>query len=104
MIRVTVSYPTQPGSHFNLDYYLKTHMPLVDEKLGPHGLSKWEILQGVSGPVHGSPAKYQIQANLTFPSLAAMQAALGAEGAVVMADIPNFTDVKPDVQIYQVIG
>ena len=36
MILVTVMYPA--GEAFDTDYYLKTHMPLVRDRWGPHGL------------------------------------------------------------------
>jgi hypothetical protein len=26
-----------------MDYYLSTHMPLVQEKWGPHGLKSWKV-------------------------------------------------------------
>ena len=103
MVRVIVSYPNQPGSRFDLDYYLNQHMPLVVEKLTPHGLSSASVDQGVAGGAPGSPAKYQIQAFLNFPALEQMQAGMGAAGPALMADIRNFTDVRPDLQINQVI-
>ena len=103
MIRLTVSYLNQPGSHFNLDYYLTKHMPMVEEKLRPHGLLNWEVEQGADGLAPGTPAKYQIQANLNFPTLEAMQAAVGAEGPALMADVPNYTDVQPEVHVYKVL-
>ena len=103
MVRVIVSYPNQPGSRFDLDYYLNKHMPLVVEKLGPFGLTTASVDQGVAGGAPGTPAKYQIQAQLNFPSMEQMQAGMGAAAASLLADIPNFTDVRPDLQINQVI-
>ena len=103
MIRVTVSYPNQPGSRFDMDYYLKTHMPMVVDKLGPHGLVATEVERGIAGGAPGSPARYQMQAHLNFSTLQGMQAGLSAEVAGLMADIPNFTDVRPEVQIYEVL-
>jgi hypothetical protein len=37
MIRVTVSYPNTAGARFDLDYYLTTHIPLVEAKLSGRG-------------------------------------------------------------------
>ncbi len=103
MIRVTVSYPNQSGSRFDLDYYLAKHMAMVDEKLGPHGLKSWTVEKGIGGGAPGSAARYQIQANLNFETLEAMQKGMAAAAPSLMADIPNFTDVRADVQIYQVL-
>ena len=103
MVRMIVSYPSQPGSRFDLDYYLETHMAMVEEKLGPHGLTSAWVDQGLGGGAPGSPARFQIQCMLNFSSLEGMQAGLAAAGAALMADIPNFTDVRPEVQINQVV-
>ena len=103
MIRVIVSYPNQPGSRFDLDYYLNKHMPMAVERFGRHGLTNSEVDQGISGGGPGSPAKYQIQAHFSFPTPEQMQAGLTAEAAALMADIPNFTDVRPEIQINNVI-
>lgn len=40
---VTVIYPKTETSTFDLDYYMKTHMPLVQEKWGAHGLKNWTV-------------------------------------------------------------
>lgn len=103
MIRVVVSYPSHPGSRFDLDYYLNRHIPLVIEKLRPHGLTNAEVEQGVEGGVPGAPAKYQIQAYLNFTTLGEMQSAMGAEREGLMADVPNFTDVHPELQVNQTL-
>jgi hypothetical protein len=34
MIKVTILYPSTPGSRFDFDYYLGTHMPLSIARLG----------------------------------------------------------------------
>lgn len=33
----------EKGTQFNMDYYLKTHMPLVQEKWAEHGLKSWKV-------------------------------------------------------------
>lgn len=103
MIRVIVSYPSQPDSRFDMDYYLNKHIPMVIQKLTPHGLASAGVDQGISGGVPGSPAKFRMQAYLNFPTIEAMQAGMGAEAAGLMADIPNFTDIRPELQINQVL-
>jgi uncharacterized protein (TIGR02118 family) len=103
MIRIVISYPAQPGSRFDVDYYLNTHIPMVLEKLGGHGLTGASVDQGVGGGAPGSPAKYQIQCQLMFPTTEQMQAGMAAEGAALMADLKNFTDVRPEMQINRVL-
>jgi len=103
MIRVIVSYPNQAGSRFDMDYYLNKHIPLVEEKLAPHGLTGVGIEQGLAGAMPGSPAKYQIEAYMTFSTIEQVQAAMGAAAPSLMADLANFTDVPPEIQISKVI-
>ena len=34
MIKVSVFYPNNEGSKFDMNYYCNTHMPMVRQKLG----------------------------------------------------------------------
>ncbi|WP_298967660.1 EthD family reductase [uncultured Methylobacterium sp.] len=96
MILVSVLYPK--GEAFDLDYYLKTHMPLVRERWSPLGLEKAEVVRGAATP-DGSPPPYQIMALLSFRSLEDFQAAAARHGQEIFADIPNFTKAQAVVQI-----
>ena len=98
MILVSVLYPNEPGSSFNHDYYLQTHLPLVHSRWDPMGLEDLRPVRGV-GTADGSPPPYQVIALLTFRSMQDFQAAGKAHGQEIFADIPNFTNVKPVVQI-----
>lgn len=100
MILVSVMYPT--GAKFDTDYYLKTHMPLVKDRWGPHGLKSAQVLRGAAKP-DGSPPDYQTIALLTFGSLDDFKAAGKAHGREVFADIANFTDANAVVQINDIL-
>ncbi|KAF7900543.1 uncharacterized protein EAF01_007845 [Botrytis porri] len=86
---VTVIYPKTETSTFDLDYYMKTHMPLVQEKWGARGLKNWTVnkLDESSG--------YSVQAILWFESKEGWAAAAAAEGPTIMGDVPNFSSEKP---------
>ncbi|KAH6693714.1 hypothetical protein F5X68DRAFT_228122 [Plectosphaerella plurivora] len=97
MSQVLVQYPA--GEAFDQEYYLKTHMPLVEKIWKPHGLSAWEIL------VFPADAPYQVQARLTWESTDAWKAAAShADSKAVFDDIPNFTASKPILLTGQVVG
>ncbi|MDH3740522.1 MAG: EthD family reductase [Hyphomicrobiales bacterium] len=98
-ITVTVMYPNEAGSTFDMDYYLGTHGPLVHEKWDSKGLNSLKVIKGVATPDPNTPPPYQIVAILDFESLGAFQEAVAESGAAVMGDIPNFTNVSPVVQI-----
>jgi uncharacterized protein (TIGR02118 family) len=100
----TVVYPNDDDIKFDLDYYLKTHMPLVKNTWGKHGLEKWEVIKFAQGP-DGSKPKYAIEALLTFKDGAALQAAMADEGTkAVFDDVPNFTNKQPIFLAGEVVG
>ncbi len=98
-ITVTVMYPNDPGSNFDMDYYLSDHVDLVQSKWGNMGLNGAKIVKGIGTPDPDTPAPYQVMAILDFESVDALQGAVEAHGEEVMGDIPNFTNVAPVVQI-----
>ena len=103
MIRVTVLYPSS-AVRFDYDYYIDKHTAMVNELWKPLGLVSVEVSKGISGLMPGSKPAYVTIANLTFTSVDALQAALAATGAQVMGDIPNFTDVQPEVQLSEILS
>lgn len=102
MIVVSVSYPNDPATSFNEDYYLRTHMPLVRERWSGMGLREAKVLKGMPGPDGAAPSR--IIALLSFESIEAFQKAAEAHGPELFGDVPNFTDGKPVVQISELVG
>lgn len=98
-----VSYPNKPGARFDEEYYLAKHMPMVQEKMGKYGMKSWSIDKGLGGMAPGSPAEYVIQAHLLFENVEGLQAGMGTEAPAILADIPNYTDIQPVIQINQVL-
>ncbi len=103
MAMVSVFYPVKAGSKFDMDYYLKTHMKMVEEAWSPAGLRGYAVMKGVGAP-DGGEAAFQVVANLDFTSAEAFAAAVAESGAKIMGDIPNFTDVSPTIQISDVVA
>jgi uncharacterized protein (TIGR02118 family) len=90
-------YQVGTANTFDLDYYMKTHMPLVGSLWGPMGLKEARVLRGTGSP-GGGPAAWHVIALLDFDSLDSFTAAANAHGTAIFADIPNFTDVQPAIQ------
>ena len=91
---VLVTYPASAGARFDRDYYLATHMPLVERVFGPHGLT------GATAwfPDDAEPQSMAV-AMLAFPDADTRDAALGhPDAGQAFGDIPNFTDVQPTAQ------
>ncbi len=84
-------YPAGEGSTFDMEYYKTTHKEIVERV---HRPLAFEIEQGLDGQ------PYMAVGHLVFESMEAMQAGLGAPGAgEAAADVANFTNVQPQIQI-----
>jgi len=101
MIRVGVFYAQKEGKKFDMKYYLEKHMPMVKQKVGP-ALKAVTVDAGVAGGAPGAPIAFVAMAHLTFDSVEAFQGSFGVHAQQILADIPNYTDIEPIVQISEV--
>lgn len=102
MIKLTVMYPNSADVKFDKDYYKNQHSQLLKNLLGDAIISS-DINMGISGANPDQPAPYVVIANLVFKSMASFQQSFGANAEKILADLQNFTNVKPDAQISEVI-
>ena len=91
----------EDGKKFDMDYDLNRHIPMVQEKLGS-AMKGGSVDQGLNGGAPGSPAIYMAMAHLLFDSLESYQNAFGPHMETILADIPNYTDIQPAMQISEV--
>jgi uncharacterized protein (TIGR02118 family) len=101
MIKVSVFYPNTEGSRFDLDYYVNSHMPMVQSELGT-ALTGMGIDAGIAGGAPGEKAPYSAVGHLMFESVGDFQKSFGPKAATIMGDIPNYTDVAPVIQISEI--
>jgi uncharacterized protein (TIGR02118 family) len=101
MIKVSVLYPGGAGKTFDMAYYLATHMPLVQEKLGAV-LKSMAVEEGLAGGEPGAPPTYVAMGHLYFDSVAAFQQAFDAHAPAILSDIPNYTNITPTIQVSEV--
>ena len=99
MICVSVMYPHAAGKRFDHVYYEQKHRLLVMGRCEAYGITRYEILQGLSGLAPGSEPIFACIGNLYFNSVGDFQGAMTAHGVELQADIPNFTDIQPQFQI-----
>ena len=104
MIRISVLYPAGAGKKFDMDYYAKKHMALVQQRLGGFGLVRTEVDRGVAGGAPGAPAPYVAVGHLYFNSAADFQKGMGVHSKEIMADIPNYTNIQPQIQISEIVS
>ena len=88
-------YPVRHG------YYVNTHMPFVEDRCGP-AIKGVSVDEGVAGGAPGEGAPYAAIGHLLFGSVEDFQGAFGPHADVIMGDIPNFTRIRPVVQISEI--
>ena len=101
MIKVSVIYPNDEGSTFDMDYYLDKHIPLCQQLLGA-ALLKAEVDEGLTGAAPDSRPPFVAAVHLYFESTTAFYDAFGPNASAILKDIPNYTSVKPLTQIAKV--
>ena len=102
MIKVSVMYQNAAGCRFDMDYYCKTHIPMVRDRLG-EACKGIAVDQGLAGDQPGSPPLYVAMAHLFFESPEAFQASFGPQAEAILADVPNYTDAQMVVQMSEVL-
>ncbi len=99
MVVVTVMYAAD--ARFDFDYYRDKHLPLIRQLWGT-ALVDCQPLRSVA-TADGTPPPYQVITLLHFRDMASLQEAMAAHGAAVAADLANFTDRQPLIQINETV-
>ncbi len=102
MIKVTVLYPSGEDKTFDHDYYRESHMPMVARVVG-EPLKGYHIDHGVAGGTSDSPPPFLAAGHLLFDSVEAYDAGFGPHSKEIMADIPNYTNITPTLQISEIV-
>ncbi|OUR63085.1 ethyl tert-butyl ether degradation protein EthD [Colwellia sp. 39_35_sub15_T18] len=101
MIKVSVMYPNSSDASFDIEYYCNIHMPMVAELLcGAVKGSNVDI--GLAGGTPDEMASFIAMGHLIFDSVNSFQDAFGAHAEKIMADIPNYTNTQPQIQISEI--
>jgi uncharacterized protein (TIGR02118 family) len=104
MIKVSVFYPNKPDGRFDMEYYLKKHIPLSVELLSAAaGFQGVSVERGVGGGSRGAKATYAVMCHFVFDSFESFQAAFGPSSAKLQGDMPNYTDIEAVIQISEVV-
>ena len=101
MIKVTVFYPNGPGKTFDMNYYLSSHMPMVKQLIGA-AVKGIAVDEGLGGGEPGAPPPYLAIGHLFFESIDAFQLAFATHGGPIVADVPNYTNSQPVIQVNEV--
>ena len=99
MQHVIVMYPNQSGARFDFDYYMKKHIPMVENLLH----TNIAVSKGIA-TLSGAPIAFVCTARIRINSVEEFSAAFAKHGAQIMGDIPNYTDIPPWLQIDEVLA
>jgi uncharacterized protein (TIGR02118 family) len=102
MIRLSVMYGND-GGKFDLDYYMNKHIPMARKLMEPFGLVSVEVDKGIGSAAPGVPAPFVVVAHMVFDSLEEMQKGLQIHDPKMAADVPNYTDTMPQIQISEIL-
>lgn len=102
MIKVSVMYANKVGARFDHAYYRDRHMPLVKARLGD-ACRFYTVDKGLAGGGPGVPAAYTAMCHIFCDSVEDFQTAFGPHAGEILADIPNYTDLEPVIQISEVV-
>ena len=101
MIKVSVFYANGEGKHFDIAYYCEKHMTMVQRLCGP-ALKMMSVEHGISGMAQGSPAPFLAMGHLYFETVDAFQSSFGPHLNDIVSDVPNYTNIEPNIQISEV--
>jgi len=104
MIKISILYPNSKNARFDFDYYIDKHMPMSIDLLSIHkGFRGVSVERGLMGGTAGSDAAYAAMCHFLFDSLEDFMSAFSPNASVLQDDMPNYTDIKPVIQINQVL-
>jgi uncharacterized protein (TIGR02118 family) len=102
MIRLTVMYPDAEDAYFDMDYYLNKHIAMVKEVCGD-AVKECSVEQGLGGLGPGAPAPYRVIARICLDSVEDLEKYVAPHDPEFIADVPNFTNIIPIIQINEVV-
>jgi uncharacterized protein (TIGR02118 family) len=104
MTRISFLYENRDGSRFDFDYYVEKHMPWSIGLLSAHpGFIGVSVERGVSGGAPGVSAPYVAACHFLFESLEDFAAAVTPHVEALQADMPKYTDIRPVIQVSEVL-
>ena len=102
MIKVSLLYAAEDGKKFDMEYYINNHIPLVHQRLDPAGLIRSEVERGISSADPSAPAPFVAISVFYFNTADEVHEGFKTHGREIMGDLPNFTDISPQVQISEI--
>ena len=102
MIKVAIFYPNGEDNTFDMDYYSTKHMPMAATLFGD-SLVAMSIDKGLANANPDLPLEYLAIGYFYFENMSSFQEAMGANSEKLRADVPNYTNIRPVLQVSEVV-
>lgn len=105
LVATVVGYPSkhpESGENlvFDMDYYLSSHMPLIEKVWGQYGLQSWSITTFPDPcPVSARKPPYLVQTTCYFDTVENLKLALETGASQTVPDVEKFSNVFPEVWV-----
>jgi len=99
---LAVYYPWQADAKFDYDYYRNKHLKMLADLYGK-SVGKMQVRKGLHKG-DGSAPVFVTALTVEILSMAAYEVAAKEHVAKLIADVGNFTNIKPVAQIEEIVG
>ncbi len=101
MFKIAILYPNGEEKTFDMDYYEKTHMPMVAGWLGKN-LKFYEIDKGISGRTPNDKVPFVAIGYFYCYDIAEYNKAIAQNRDAIISDIKKYTNIQPVIQISEI--
>ncbi len=101
MFKVAILYPNAEGKTFDMNYYEKTHMPLMAVLLGKN-LKFYEIDKGIAGRTPSDAVPFVAIGYFYCYDVAEYNKVIVQNIDTILNDIKKYTNIQPTVQISEI--
>ncbi|KAK1834902.1 ribosomal lysine N-methyltransferase [Podospora conica] len=92
---LTFIYPNDQHAHYDMDYLIDKHLPMVKERWAPYGMRSWTVTKFTPNP-EGIPPPYAFSTTLAWDRHESIGNALeGKDINAIMDDVTKFSDKEP---------
>jgi uncharacterized protein (TIGR02118 family) len=99
---INILYPAKDNDGFGFEFYIKKHVPLIKDILG-NILHRIEVRKGVSSHDGTGVPAFTCAICIWIADWPAYEKAIAARASELIAEVPLFTKVMPQMQIDEVI-
>jgi uncharacterized protein (TIGR02118 family) len=96
-------YPNTPNTEFDFEYYTKQHIPMA-KKLWANKLLNVQVVKNARlSESHNKKSDYLVIATFEVTNMEDLHNLIKNHSEQLSNDFPNYTNVKPIIQISEVI-